>query len=138
MLNIICPAIIPVIYSERMSHSYTLVFQCLFYSHSEQNIYIPFLSYLLNNIVSHNTSPGHDFNLFLSDDIFYWYGWISLRCNFETLSIICTKTNNRNGLYTQKKIKNGPGTISVAHVEVKLCTDDDYTSLSCALDTTPA
>ena len=48
-----------------------------------------------------------------------------MMCDFETVSSLCAKINGRNGFYVQKKIKNGPGTVYVAQVEVKLCNDDD-------------
>ena len=84
-----------------------------------------FLSSLINTIVSNNTYSGHYFNLFFSDAVFTWYEYISLRCYFETVSSLCAKTNGIDEFYIQKKMKNGPGTISVAQVEVKLCTDND-------------
>ena len=112
-------------YSEWMSHSYNLVFLVPVSSHTEQKRYIPFLSSILNTIGSQNTSSGHNFNLFFSDTIFAWHEKISLMCNFETVSSLCAKNNARNGLYTQKKMDNGPGSVYVAQVEVKLCTEND-------------
>ena len=52
-----------------------------------------------------------------------WYELISLRCNLETVLSLCAKNNSSNGFYTQNKMKNGLGTVSISQVEVKLCTE---------------
>ena len=49
-----------------------------------------------------------------------WYELIYLRCNFETVSSLWTRTNLRNGFYMQNIIRNGPGTYSVAQIAVEL------------------
>ena len=43
-----------------------------------------------------------------------------MRCNFKTVSSLCTKTNIRNGFYTKNATNNGTGTVSVSQIAVEL------------------
>ena len=43
-----------------------------------------------------------------------------MRCNFKTLSSLCTKTNSRNGFYTKNTMNNGTGNVSVSQIAVEL------------------